>query len=339
MEISVRKIFALLLTWVMCVGLTGCGKDEIRIEGSLSEEVAETATSAVVNNTEINWAEPVSEDTAFVPGGGRPDMEIYPYAPEEEFDIFPYFTQAVICDMENPSDYISHLWNDTVPVEGYFIDSNGNVTNLEGETSWEFSGVTDEAMLRFGSLEAADFYQTCYVKDYVVDNGTLYRYGKDLLLVWNPPADRQDDTRLQGVEYDTDTYYLATVFYKLWEDSCPINLDINDPIIWDGVKYTRSAWAGYWIDVDDSVHEYFNSEKDTDSAVIADAMARFYDLEYIGAFRSRFTSNGLVYENRMYRNGDELIILYKLYAAQTTFDGVINMYNYSIVERWVQVND
>lgn len=336
MGISVRKIFALLLAGMVCVSFTGCSnKDEIKIESPAAET---TTSTAVVDDTGNEESVPAADDTSEEEEPPETEPVLYPYMPEEEFDIFPYFTQAVLCDMANPYDYYSHIWNDTVPVEGYFIDSDGNVANLDGETSWEVSGIVDEAMLRFDSLEAADFYQTCYVRDYVVDNGTLYHYGEDLLLVWNPPAERQDDPRLQDMEYDTDTYYLATVFYKRFEDSCPISLDMNDSIIWDGVKYTYLVCAGYWTDEDGNAHESFNNETDSmGSTVIADAMEQFRDLEYIGAFRDRSTTNGLVYENRMYRNGDELIILYKLYAIHAPSDEEKNMYNYSLVERWVPV--
>ena len=324
-----KKVIQLLFLIVICFSCIACKFNETTSDIS-KESIEIIPPDLIVNSIETN----ISEETTSVISTSDTAIEItetdlitekegndpfYPFfdTPKEDV-IYPYFLESGIRD-----DYfeIRYLWNDTVPIEGYFIYSDGRITNLEGDSEWDRYTDVAEAMYRlsFFSLQEVETYQTVYLGNHVVkigENGKLYKYHDNYLLVW-----KSNDLE-NNLEYDKEAYHLATMFYdnhSIWYPLDNRSASSEEAFIFNEIKYVHKLqedqFAGYYIYGDGNIEKY-SAFLEYDTAILDKALKQLDSLEYFGAFKQMSLINGLEYEYKLYRYENGLITLNKLYPTQ-----------------------
>lgn len=334
---KLRRIFPFVFLITVFFSCTACTKS-IEIINDISKESDETSShifdtesidTMSASDTASNTAETGSTTEKYE------SYVIYPFygTPEEEV-IYPYFLESGIIDPENGYYFnVRYRWDNTVPIEGYFIDGDGRVTDLDGNSEWDESTDVAGAMLKLSHLNKMDIFDTVYVGDHVVkigENGKLYKYDDNLLLVWKPLKENRNNSILSNAEYNTETYHLATVFYdneNIWYPLASSSLE--ESFIFDGVEYTHcldDPFTGYYIYDNGNIEKYSGFLED-ETTILDEALEQLDSLEYLGAFKKMSLVNGLEYEYKLYRYKDGLITLNRLYLHQIYDTDMIDVYN------------
>lgn len=140
-----------------------------------------------------------------------------------EYDELPPVDFSDISIYNGADEHVAFVYNDVMydyayNSEPYLIDENRNVTDLDGNETWEtFGSETAEAMLQFDSLEYQGNLGSMKINNVHIGNGSyhdieMYQYGDKMLALWNPPAEEQSVWFEREIEYDTSEFYIAYLF-------------------------------------------------------------------------------------------------------------------------------
>lgn len=344
MHYEIKKLSLFFFVTVLLFLCTACRSNET-IDNISNESIETLSPVSDIEDTETYEQEEssaetsesgsVSETTENISTDEIEEIEPPYYGTPEDEIIYPYFTEAGLSDFYGIDlAYMRYRWNDTVPIEAFLIDSDGAVTDIEGNA--ELSGDNDvkKALLQFNQLKEEEFGSTVYVGDHIVElgkNGKLYKYDDNFLLVWKPSEENRNSLFLNNTEYNSDEYYLATVFYDSDSDEYSLDWSYDTSFILNGTQYIHTIddpSAGYYMYPDGSPEKYNGyAEDEAAGAMLDEAVENLNSLEYLGAFKHISLSNSCEYEYKAYRCKDGIVTLNRLYGHQIYDIDKIDVYN------------
>ena len=135
--------------------------------------------------------------------GNKPDVSIT--------YVYPFWYMQYLEPVENPP-FRGAQYQQTPGLEWYFVDEDNNVTTLSGKPLLTVSGDIDMVVQRIKLLEYLGVMESFTGSDIYIENGKVYRCGRDKILVlWHPLAHWQRPEELIGREYDENQLYVAVI--------------------------------------------------------------------------------------------------------------------------------